>query len=426
MHDLEKKAEDAIEYVTDVCDNIGPRYSGSEAEKKCALDLKNRLDKFSDETVWHDFSVRPDLYPEGLVTISVLVVLISVWTVVLRYPWNLISLFGPMFGLFIFTVSLILMKDWFGFFFAKKTSHNALGKIKAKQDSPKNKKVIISGHIDSATFMKVTELGDRIALVTLGGLGWVLLSMLITIIKSIWITADPGIIIVQSTGFAITFLDIIWAISAIVGLPTLIYLKMAYTGKEIVPGANDNLIAVGIALSIGEYFSKEENKLDNVDLWVGGFGSEECGERGAEYFVKVMSKKGELENSYTIVPESCGGGTHLAILKEEKMHLVTHNMDLCEKVKAGYEQYKSEHEDWDVLPCDILSLPYSASDAGRFSLKGYNATTVLGYEGAIMKPTNWHALTDTPENLRKNNVRDVLGIYVSFIKMLDSELSDDF
>jgi hypothetical protein len=38
----------------------------------------------------------------------------------------------------------------------------------------------------------------------------------------------------------------------------------------------------------------------------GSFGSEECGERGSCAFVKYHGARGDLDNSYTIVPESCG------------------------------------------------------------------------------------------------------------------------
>jgi hypothetical protein len=63
----------------------------------------------------------------------------------------------------------------------------------------------------------------------------------------------------------------------------------------------------------------------------------------------------------------------------------------------------------------VAALPFAASDAGRFSLKSYSASTKLAYDGALMKPANWHAVTDTPENLNVKNLQIVFEIIKEFI-----------
>jgi hypothetical protein len=186
---------------------------------------------------------------------------------------------------------------------------------------------------------------------------------------------------------------------------------MAYTGDDVVEGANDNLIGNGISIAIGEYFAEDKNRLKNVELWFGTFGSEECGERGSGYFVKEHGSKGELDNAFAIIPESCGAGSQMAIVTDERMHLAHHDKEFCNDIyKKGYLKYKEMVDEKDIIPCIVTALPFAASDAGRFSLSGYKAATILCYDGKLMKPANWHALTDKPENLDMKNIKTSIGL----------------
>jgi hypothetical protein len=321
------------------------------------------------------------------------------------------------------------MKEWFAFFFKKGVSQNVLGVIKPKasnSSNPPKKKIIIAGHMDSASEMKIADLGDNIAKITAMAVLYLLIILISTIIKAILTTRTHAIQVLISFGpFAITWLDVIFFGISIIGIPIFNFVIQGYTASsDYVLGANDNLIGAGIAYALGKYFT-EEKKLKNIELWVGSFGSEEVGERGSHAFVRKYKKSGDLNNAITIVPESCGAGSELAIITYERMHLARHNLDLCKEVFEGYNKYIKDKDSQDLVPCSIKALPFAASDAGRFSLAGLPATMILGYDGAIMKPANWHSKEDKPENLNLKMITTVFGIIKTFILDLDEKLNTE-
>jgi putative aminopeptidase FrvX len=175
---------------------------------------------------------------------------------------------------------------------------------------------------------------------------------------------------------------------------------------------------------LGQYFTQPEHRLRNVELWVGGFGSEECGERGACAFVKKYGEEGLLDNSFAVIPESCGAGDRLAIITKEPIHLAVHDLELCEKVYEGYQEFVKEKTNENPIPCKVEKLPFSASDAGRFSLKGYKATMVIAFEGALAKPKNWHDAEDKPANLEVPMMATVFGTFKHYIQDLDKKLEE--
>jgi hypothetical protein len=316
------------------------------------------------------------------------------------FPWALLFPGLAILGFFIFVSSLIFMKPWFGFFFQPQTSHNAVGILKAGGGEPV-RRVVICGHIDSAYMMNITRLGDRIATVTLSVVALLLVSLVVAIIRLFW--SPP----------AMTWLFVGLLVPLVLSLGLLYW---GYNGNTPVPGANDNLAGVAVALALAQRFSPAEARLHNVELWVGAFGAEECGERGSEHFVKLYGDVFRT-NGCCVVPESMGGGTHLAILSAEKMHVATHDMTVCQELLAAYECTAK------TFPCAIEALPFAATDAGRFSLKGISASAILGYEGAIMKPSNWHELTDDPDHLNPAMMELVYAILEHYLLALDRSLS---
>ncbi|MHA1819532.1 MAG: M28 family peptidase [Promethearchaeota archaeon] len=415
----------SLDWVTKICKEIGPRIATSEEEKKAADDLKKELEQYADEIVSQKFKAIPGLYPAGFVKLAIIFSVIGIPFILVGWPFIILSYLLPIFSLFIFVSSFMYMKEWFGFFFKSGESQNVLGRIYPRDmdgniiKEPK-KRIIMAGHIDSAYEMKIVRFQDNIAKYTFLGMGFIIITLLLGLIKSILIIFVPKIILTTKGPIIFTYIDILWVIFAVITGPFLVLVFYGYLGKKPVEGANDNLISVGLALALARYFSRPEHRLRNVELILGGFGSEECGERGSNAFVKDFGSKGLLDNSYTLIPESCGAGERLGILTGEKSHLATHSKEVYERAWKAYLKYKEEKGD-DAIPCDVKKLPYAASDAGRFSLAGYKASTILAYEGKLMKPANWHAITDTPENLDPKFVEAVYKILKNFIYLVEEE-----
>jgi hypothetical protein len=168
---------------------------------------------------------------------------------------------------------------------------------------------------------------------------------------------------------------------------------------------------------VGKYFA--EHRLQHVELLVGGFGSEEIGDRGAEAYARAHGAAGELDNTVTIVPESCGAGHALAIVSKEKMHGATHDEKTCRLLMEAYGKYRNATTE--PIQCDIRALGFAGTDAGPFSLEGYPATAIMGIAGAMNKPANWHSRKDTPQNLNPNCLSAVAEIIRIFVEMVEKQ-----
>jgi len=428
IEDYTKLTEEAIDYITDVCNKFGPRISGTKEERESLEELETILQPISDFTYFDSYKVYPTFYPGGFVTILGILVILGVITFFFRGLWALLSLFLPLFGLFIFFVSLVLMKYWFAFLSKKGISHNATGRILPRSPNGETVsgklKIVIAGHMDSAFQMKITRFGDKSAFFFKSSIAYIVSIVILSALK-VAIVQLTNIEYILSVGiFGLTWIDFVFLAISVVGFPVFVITLLGFIGGTPVLGANDNLSGVGLALTLGKYFSKDENRLNNVELWVGSFGSEECGERGSNYFIQKYSKMGLLNDSIAVIPESLGAGTHLAILTKELMHLATHDITVCKELENAYVSLVNEVGKENVVQCGIApDLKMGASDGGRFALAGYSSSTLVGYEGTkTMKPANWHNIQDTSENLSKNIFRTAIGIYIHFIKQMDRKL----
>jgi hypothetical protein len=426
-------AKQAIDYVKGVCDTFGPRRACSEEERRAADDLKSKLG-FTDEILYQKFKARPGLYPQGLVKMAIGIAIFGCIFMLLdfpllNFPFSIITSLTAVLGLVIFFTSLFLMKEWFGFPFKQKESQNVLGIIRPrniqKEPIAGKMKVIIAGHTDSANQMKITKFEDNIVKVTASALIWIVLTILLGLLKFIFLLTPVPVSLFQNEVVNITYFDIIWILISIPGIPLTLFVGYCYTGNTLVPGANDNLIVIGLALALGKYFTQNNHRLNNVELWVGGFGCEEIGERGAYAFVKLHGEKGDLDNAYGVIPDSCGAGSTIAILTQEKMHFVKHSPEVYNRLWKGYEQYCKERNNQDCISCKVEALPFAASDGGRFSLKGYKAASMIAYDGKLLKPVNWHAVTDTPENLDPKVVEAMFELLKNFILSLENDLQNN-
>jgi len=427
MEELDQLTDDAISYIQHVCDTFGPRISGSKQERNAFEELETKLRKFADFTYVDTYKVYPTFYPGDFVRIFGVCVIIGWILFFFSNVWGIFSIILPLFGLFVVFISLVKLKYWFAFFSKKGISHNVTARILPKDDKngiqPSKKRIIIAGHMDSAFQMKITRFGDKSMLFLVFSILYTILIALFSLAR-ILLLQGGGMKLILSLGpLGLGWLDIAFLGISIIGLPTLIITLRGFSGGIPVLGANDNLSGVALALEIGDYFAKDEHRLNNVELWVGGFGSEECGERGAENFVKKYSKLGLLKDSIAIIPESLGAGTDLAILTKELMHLVTHDKDVCSTIERAYNSLKEQGENDEFVSCRIApDLKMGSSDGGRFALAGFPSSTVLGYEGRIMKPANWHEVTDDPKHLTRKTLRTAIGIYVHFINNLDHSM----
>lgn len=405
-------------FIEEICEKFGPRYSCSEQEKQANKWIKTEFKNYCDEVKIDEFQTKPALYPQGLVKVAGILSGISPIFMPLYFPLPIITSIFIFLGLFVLITELIFMKEWIGFLFRKKTSSNVFGKIKPANET--KFRIIIEGHTDSAKVMNIASINE-ISRLIIGFLGISFLVM--SIIFSIWkftalIILGEQIILINWFIISLTLLDVVYFLFLIFLYPFFLLLVKGFLGKDVVLGANDNLAGTAVAAGIGKYLN--ENRLKNIEVWICSQGSEEVGDKGARAFVEKYGELGYLNNAYNLILECCGAAEAI-LLVEKDMHGIIYDEEMNQELVSVYEDLKKNDEIMLNLRIDRLKI--GACDVVRYIENGYKATALFGVEKTKNKAVNWHSKEDIPENIEKVVLRDFLVLSLKFIQKIDLKYS---
>lgn len=379
------------QFITNTCETIGPRLGTSDAERKAGKQIRKEYEQYCDETFAEEFSCHPAAFLD-----SVRVTVILYTAGVILYLWfpALTAILGIL-GLAIFFAQVMFLKEIIDPIFPKRTGVNIYGKIRPKVKA--NQIVLVSGHHDSAyEFPIVSMLGRRTATLVLVAVGLAILTIILSVIRTLVIFLFPSLL------WLLNWLLIIPLISLI---PLLIFGFRLRSGT-VVLGANDNLSGVATTLGVGEWL--KSYKLQTTEVWLVSFACEE-NMRGSKRF--VQRHKEELQKAYLLNFDMVGLGD-LQIITAEPFFRTTLTPELCKMVaEAG------QTADLDI---PLAVLPFAGTDASNFIKAGLKATSV----GAIMPddaPTHWHTLEDTPEKINPQTLLQAVQLAVSFLQYIDNK-----
>jgi acetylornithine deacetylase/succinyl-diaminopimelate desuccinylase-like protein len=175
--------------------------------------------------------------------------------------------------------------------------------------------------------------------------------------------------------------------------------------RPVVPGANDNLAAVGILLAIAERLREEP--LRGVRVLLLSTGSEESFSEGMQAFVE--RHRDELDPRATeVLCLECLGGPRLIVLEGEGMlRMRDYTPDMREALadaaaRAGVEVARGVQT-------------VGASDAIIALRAGYPAATLASVDFTHL-PTNYHWPTDTPDGLHWETIEGAIAVLEQFLR----------
>jgi hypothetical protein len=412
---LDELTDYAFNFIKDVEEKFGPRFSCSDAEKRANLWIKDEFSSYCDETFFETFETWPNLYPQGFVKILGFLAGISFIFIPLFFPLPILSAICICLGLYMFYAHLVQMKRWMKIFFKKGTSSNAWGRI---QPSGEVKwRIVFEGHTDSAKQMRLGEKAKPNVIPLILGFVYLAFTIVFSILKFFHILiGGTAVIIFNFWIIQWTSLDTIYLISLIILYPFFIYTIRSFTGNTVVPGAADNLSGSAVSAAVGKYFSK--NRPKNVEIIIGSMGSEENGDRGAEYFVENHGDL--LENSYAFIVETIGQGDRLYIIEKDfHTHGKMYSPEVIKRIEKAHELYKKE--DPDVIYLEKGGVPIGSSDACMYLNAGYKAAFIIVVSKETRKPRYWHSVEDTWKNIDKKVLKDVIGVCLKFVELVDKE-----
>jgi hypothetical protein len=175
--------------------------------------------------------------------------------------------------------------------------------------------------------------------------------------------------------------------------------------RDVVPGANDNLAAVGALAALAERLAAEPPS--GVCVVLLSTGSEESFSEGMQAFVERHGR--ELDPASTeIVCLECLGGSRLIVLEGEGMLRMR---DYSSEVRESLAQAAARAGV--AIKRGVRTV--AATDAIIALRAGYPVATLASVERNLL-PLNYHWPTDVPEHLHWDTVEQAIEVCERFVR----------
>jgi hypothetical protein len=175
--------------------------------------------------------------------------------------------------------------------------------------------------------------------------------------------------------------------------------------RSVVPGANDNLTAVGAVIALAQRLRDEP--LTGARVLLVSTGSEESFSEGMSGF---LARHGdELDRSRTqLLCLECLGGARLIVVEGEGMlRMRDYPPEMCDALVQAAEDAG--------VPVERGAKTVAATDALVALRAGYPVVTLASMEDTKL-PLNYHWPNDVPENLRWPTVERAIEVCEQFVR----------
>ena len=407
------------EFIEKICNEVGPRESGTEQELRAGDMIEEELKKFCDEAHQEEYISSPHAFLGGIRygALMGLVSIILFWLSLLvdlrilqianlySLLFNIIAVILIIVAFCYFILEVMKYHETFDFLFPKRKSKNIIGVINPSENIKNT--IVFSAHHDSAfefnTFYYLKRFGQIIINV---GYIYIAIVFIIIIIKIIFYAL--------SIELAILFLS--FGIFFIVFSPlTLIYMFL-HTYHPVL-GAFDNLSGVAVLLGIGKILSENKDNSEifpqNTKICLISFAGEEAGLRGSKRYVKAHYNQLKEEGTVVVNMDSIAKKEIVIIHDREPGIGTNHDPNIYQPL---LEIAKKVNPNAKISP-----LAFGATDGATFSQKGIPATSIGGLNLKDELPPYYHTRLDTPENIEKEALGQFVKICLEFLKYIDSQ-----
>ena len=393
----------SVRGIKKICKDVGPRPAGSEQEHEAQKLMAAELDGACDKVEIEPFDVHPGAFLGWILTDGIMMIAAIV---LFFFGMSAIALALCALSLIFAIVEFLLYKKLLDPFFPKKTSHNVVAVRKPKGEV--KRRIIFSGHADSANEWRFTYYGGSKLLVPIIGLSFV--GILLGLVLGIWAVAAGHAFSAADSGAlnVMRYVFLAW-------IPILFTALFFENKKRPVMGANDDLTGCFISMAVVKYMQQHDIRFENTEVWVVLTGSEEAGLRGAKAFCKAH--KNELSDVETVF-------VGLDTIRDYDFAAV-YSRDLTGTVKndAGAGALVKEAATQTGLDLPYKSIFFGATDAAAVTQAGMKAVSVAAMDPAPAK--YYHTRLDTADNLDIKTVEAVLGVALETAFLFDEKgLSD--
>lgn len=393
----------SVRGIKKICKDVGPRPAGSEQEHEAQKLMAAELDGACDKVEIEPFDVHPGAFLGWILTDGIMMIAAIV---LFFFGMSAIALALCALSLIFAIVEFLLYKKLLDPFFPKKTSHNVVAVRKPKGEV--RRRIIFSGHADSANEWRFTYYGGSKLLVPIIGLSFV--GILLGLVLGIWAVAAGHAFSAADSGAlnVMRYVFLAW-------IPILFTALFFENKKRPVMGANDDLTGCFISMAVVKYMQQHDIRFENTEVWVVLTGSEEAGLRGAKAFCKAH--KNELSDVETVFVglDTIRDYDFAAVYSRDLTGTVKNDSGACALVKEAAKQTG--------LDLPYKSVFFGATDAAAVTQAGMKAVSVAAMDPAPAK--YYHTRLDTADNLDIKTVEAVLGVAFETAFLFDEKgLSD--
>lgn len=397
---LDSYTDYAVKHITKICEEIGPRESGSKQEREAQKYWAKELERYSDSVEIEDFDVHSHAFMAWVVIDATLMLLGFVFYFIFKLP--IVSFIMAAIAAACMVGEFLFYKQFLDPLFKKQVSCNVVAKREPVGEV--KQRIIFSGHCDSAWEWWYTYIGGHIALKTVCygsiiGLIYVIIVNVVTLITS-------GMTAIANQG-AVRVLGL----SQLVFVPFFIALYFLCNWKRIVPGANDNLTGCAAAVAVMKYLSENDIRFENTEVIAMTTGCEEAGLRGAHAYTKRHLKELNEITSVFFGMDTLTDYDDMAIYIKDMTGTVNNDPRVCALIKAGGKKAGVD------LPYE--KVYFGASDAAAVSKLGVPAATLAAMDPA--PPRYYHTRLDTPEALKPETFRVCLDTCIQTVHIFDEQ-----
>ena len=405
-------------FIEEICNDIGPRESGTEQEIQAGNRIEQEMQKFCDITQQEEYNSHPKAFL-GFIRYGALLGIISVVLYWLSFLIDVnIILLSKTYSIIFVLIAIILMiitfsyfilevmryHEAFDFLFPKKKSKNVIGTLKPSESVKRT--VIISAHHDSAyefnLFYYLKRFGQ--ITITIGYIGAFFIFVALIIKLIFYVLTIAFIPIFYWFGIIMLFFT-----------PIILLYSFFHSYKSVL-GAFDNLSGVVILLGIAKFLS--DNKTNqkiyprNTEVRLISFAGEEAGLRGAKRYVKSHLLELKKNNLFNVNIDSIAIKDKMVILKKETLIGAKHDFNVYNPLYEIAKKLKIEAK--------IGNMPFGATDAAVFSKHKIPSATLTNLDLNKELLPFYHTRREAPEVVDKESLSQTLQICLKFIEYVDN------
>lgn len=417
---INENVDYTVKEITSVIKRYGPRESGNKNCMATQKHIDKEMKPFCDETGFESYKMAPKAFLHFTKTISVAIFLSVFVCLILVFTGVFEGVGGSDFfvpqcivggvvavSLLITVLEFLLYKPFCDIFYKKIEGHNYYAVRKPKGEV--KKRIVISGHCDSAYQWRHIYYGKKIPLMGIcmaGTIGTGVVSFVIAVITVIANFVDMG----AFGDFLVNCSYYFHILTALFMITLFLFVDF----KTVSPGANDNLTGTYAAVCALRMLDMAGVEFENTEVVAMITDGEEAGLRGCKQWAK--DHKDEYMNSGVETAVLCVDTLtdleHLNVYDRDMTGIVKHDpkfskLVMDSAIEAGHNDLK------------FASVFFGSSDAAAFSQAGITSTCLAAMDPA---PADYyHNVRDSYDRLVPEAIKTGYEIILSTIFNFDEK-----